>query len=90
MSRRGTARTQKCGENEAQTRVSSAEKFLEVASLIESEDEGTFRTVGASLAVLAGIAAADAACCSALGRRSGSVDLRPCVSQLHPSIYNYS
>src|SRR5690625_212728 len=74
MSRRGITRTQTCGITEARTRVASAEKFLEVASLIESEDEGTFRSVGASLAVLAGIAAADAACCSALGRRSRGQD----------------
>ena len=74
MSRRGITRTQTCGPTEARTRVASAEKFLEVASLIESEDEGTFRSVGASLAVLAGIAAADAACCSALGRRSRGQD----------------
>src|SRR5690625_3680794 len=74
MSRRGITRTQTRGTTEASTRDASAEKFLEVASLIEGEDEGTFRSVGASLAVLAGIAAADAACCSALGRRSRGQD----------------
>jgi len=52
----------------------SAAKFLEVARLIESEDEGAFRSVAASLAVLAGIAAADAACCRALGRRCRPLD----------------
>lgn len=74
MSRHGVRRTQKCGLPEARTRVSSGEKFLEVAGLVESEHEGTFRSVGASLAVLAGIAAADAACCAALGRRSRGQD----------------
>lgn len=49
-------------------------KFLEVARLIESEDEGAFRSVATSMAVLAGIAAADAACCFALGRRSRGND----------------
>ena len=70
--RRG--RTQSCGPAEARTRAGSAVKFLEVALLIESEEEGTFRSVAASLAVLAGIAATAAACCSALGRRSRGSD----------------
>ena len=73
MSRSG-GRTQVCGRSEAITRSSSAQKFLEVARLIESEDDGALRSVAASLAVLAGIAAADAACCSALGRRSRGDD----------------
>lgn len=34
------------------------------------EDDDALRSVAASLAVLAGIAASDAACCGALGRRS--------------------
>ncbi len=67
-------RTQACGLAEARTRAGSAAKFLEVAHLIESEDEGAFRSVAASLAVLTGIAAADAACCRALGRRSRGGD----------------
>jgi hypothetical protein len=45
-----------------------------VARLIEREDDGGFRSVTASLAVLAGIAASDAACCRALGRRSRGED----------------
>lgn len=67
-------RTQACGLTEARTRAESAGKFLEVALLIDGEDEGAFRSVAASLAVLAGIAAADAACCVALGRRSRGSD----------------
>lgn len=67
---RPRGRTQSCGLAEAHTRAGSAAKFLEVARLIESEEEGAFRSVAASLAVLAGIAATDAACCRALGRRS--------------------
>lgn len=53
MSRCATIRTQTDGTSEARARVTSAEIFLEVAAFIEGEDEGTFRTVGASLAVLA-------------------------------------
>ncbi len=71
---RQRGRTQACGLAEARTRAGSAGKFLEVALLIEREDEGAFRSVAASLAVLAGIAAADAACCVALGRRSRGSD----------------
>ncbi len=74
MSRGRGTRTQACGRTEAGTRSLSAQKFLEVARLIEGEDEGAFRSVAASLAVLAGIAAADAACCRALGRRSRGDD----------------
>lgn len=71
--RRGT-RTQACGPREARTRLASAEKFLDVARLIDGEPEPAFWSVAASLAVLAGIAASDAACCSALGRRSRGDD----------------
>jgi hypothetical protein len=52
----------------------TAEKFLEVARLVEGEEGEAFRSVAASLAVLAGIAASDAACCSSLGRRSRGDD----------------
>ncbi len=61
--RRGT-RTQPCGLQEARTRLASAEKFLDVARLIDGEPEAAFWSVAATLAVLAGIAASDAACCS--------------------------
>jgi hypothetical protein len=71
---RQRGRTQACGQAEARTRAESAAKFLEVALLIDIEDEGAFRSVAASLAVLAGITAADAACCVALGRRSRGND----------------
>lgn len=73
--RRGT-RTQPCGLQEARTRLASAEKFLDVARLIDGEPEAAFWSVAVSLVVLAGMAASDAACCSALGRRSrGDVHL---------------
>lgn len=71
---RQRGRTQACGPAEARTRAGTSAKFLEVAGLIDREDEGAFRNVAASLAVLAGIAAADAACCRALGRRSRGSD----------------
>lgn len=63
-------RAQPCGSVHAQTRLASAEKFLEVAQLIEEEVDPALASVTASLAILAGIAASDAACCKVLGRRS--------------------
>jgi hypothetical protein len=74
MNARRGLRTQSCGDREARTRISAARKFLEVARLVEGEDEAAFWSVATSLAVLAGIAASDAACCRALGRRSRGDD----------------
>ncbi len=71
MSPRASARTQQCSEAEAATRLRHATKFLEVAELAAGEgDDIEYSSPAAALAVLAGIAASDAACCSALGRRS--------------------
>jgi HEPN domain-containing protein len=52
----------------------SAEKFLDVARLVADEADAALGSVTASLAVLAGVAASDAACCSALGQRSRGGD----------------
>jgi hypothetical protein len=65
-------RQQPCSVADARTRLGHASKFLEVAELVAGEDVLESRSVSAALAVLAGIAAADAACCAALGRRSRS------------------
>jgi hypothetical protein len=45
---------------------------METADLLEGDADPDFMSVRAALAVLAGIAASDAACCKALGRRSRS------------------
>ena len=58
-------RTQTCDRTHARTRLDHAKKSLSVA---------------AALAVLSGIAAADAACCAALGRRSRGDDHRQAVA----------
>lgn len=64
-------RTEACSSAQGRVRLASAERFLEVAKLVEGEDDDdALRSVAASLAVLAGIAASDAACCVALSRRS--------------------
>jgi hypothetical protein len=72
MTRR-SGRTQRCGAAEARRRLQHSRQFLEVAELA-AEDQGDdgsleYGNAAATLAVLAGIAAADAACCKALGRR---------------------
>lgn len=73
---RQRGRTQTCSAAEARSRRSHARKFLEVAEIAASEGEQDpeYASVSASLAVLAGIAASDAACCKALGERSRSQD----------------
>ncbi len=68
-------RTRQCGPAEAKKRLADAEKYLEVAELVASEaDFPPSATVAAGLAVLASIAASDAACCAALGQSSRSQD----------------
>lgn len=68
-------RTRQCGPAEARKRLADAEKYLEVAELVASEAEfPPSATVAAGLAVLAAIAASDAACCAALGLSSRGQD----------------
>jgi hypothetical protein len=83
MARRG-GRTQICSAAEARRRRSHASRFLEVAEIAAGEGEWDpeYTSVAASLAVLAGIAASDAACCKALGERSRSQDHRDAVQLL--------
>lgn len=82
-------RTQPCDRAQARTRLENAQKSLEVAELAASEQEiPASRSVAAALAVLSGIASADAACCAALGRRSRGDDHREAadlVRQIAPA-----
>jgi hypothetical protein len=73
MARKG-GRTQACGEPQARQRLGHARSFLEVAELTAdvSDPSLEYGSVAASVAILAGIAATDAACCQELGRRSRS------------------
>lgn len=86
---RGRGRTQPCSAAEARARLDHARKFLEVAELTASEREiAASGNVAGALAVLAGIAATDAACCKALGVRSRGQDHRQAadlVEQIEPS-----
>jgi len=74
-------RTQECNRGQGIVRLSQARAFLEVAELVGTEeDELANDNVTAALAVLAGIAAADAACCATLGRRSRGQDHRQAIA----------
>jgi hypothetical protein len=88
MSPRRSERTQNCSEADALVRVRHARKFLEVAELVAGEgDDVDYASQATALAVLAGIAASDAACCKSLGRRSRGQDQRAAadlVEQVSP------
>jgi hypothetical protein len=83
-------RTSPCGRPEANTRLDHARKYLEVADLVAAEGDEipASASVAASLTVLADIAAAaDAACCAALGLRSRGQDHQQAidlVAQVQP------
>ncbi len=81
---RPAGRTAACTRADALRRQDQAEKFLEVAELVEtdSDQDAESAHVSASLAVLAGIAASDAACCATLGRRSRGQDHRQAIDLL--------
>jgi hypothetical protein len=83
MSPRKPNRTQPCTQTQAAARLRHAREHLEITELVASEaDSVALANSAASLAVLAGIAAADAACCHALGKRSRSEDHRDAVDLL--------
>ena len=64
-------------------RLDQARAFLDVAKLVgDQDDDLATPNVAASLAVLAGIAASDAVCCVALGRRPRSQDHRQAIDLL--------
>ena len=69
-------RTQICGKAQARQRFAHARSFLEVAELAADVNDPylEYGSVAASVAILAGIAASDAACCHEFGRRSRSDD----------------
>jgi hypothetical protein len=64
MSPRGTGRTSPCNQHRAQVWFGHAVKYSEVAEMVAIDDgkDADSASVAAGLAVLAGIAAADAAC----------------------------
>jgi HEPN domain-containing protein len=83
MSPRARGRQQACDHGQAETRLSHARKFLEIAKLAATEkDLEESVTAAVALAVLAGIAASDAACCAALGHRFRGADHREAAELL--------
>jgi len=84
VSRRATkdARTRPCDKADARKRLGDAEKYLEVADLVACEDSAEAHNVSTGLAVLAGIAAADAACCAGLGESARGPDHREATGLL--------
>ncbi len=65
--------TRRADSGQARARRTIAQKYLEVADLVATED-GTAINVCVGLAVLAGIAAGDAICISATGERYAGQD----------------
>lgn len=77
---RPQGRTQDCNRAQAAVRLAQARAFLDVAELVSGEDDELANdNVVAALAVLAGIAAADAACCGTVGHRSRGQDHRQAI-----------
>jgi hypothetical protein len=74
------ARVRSCGDDQARQRFDRAREFLDVADLAagdRGEDSSPiYGSAAASLAILAGIAASDAACCKVLGQQSRSENHR--------------
>lgn len=85
MTPRQLERVQSCSLRDATKRQSHAWKFLEAAELVATEqlDNPESASVAASMTVLAGIAASDAACCAAQRKRSRSPDHHAAEKLLH-------
>jgi hypothetical protein len=69
---RSSGKKTDCDSAAARTRLRQAQAFVSVAELVFNEpddEEPPLRGVAAALAVLAGIAASDAACCGRLGKQ---------------------
>jgi hypothetical protein len=80
--KRKVARSQNCTRNDALTRLRHAERYLEVAEVVQGDETGDQATVATGNAVLAAIAAADAICCAAAGSRYRGSDHRQAADHL--------
>lgn len=76
---RKRGRTQRCDRQDAEGRLRDAAAHLVHAEMANGASPPAERKAATSAAVLAGIAAADAACCKALGERSRSPDHRDAI-----------
>jgi hypothetical protein len=80
---------QECGTTEARQRLRHAKSHIEVAEMAADTNDASleYSAVAASIAILGGIAAADAACCAALKQRSRSEnhqDAAKLLAQIEP------
>jgi hypothetical protein len=74
-------RTSACTPAQGRSRLEQAESFLVAAELVLSDDTNSATPgVAAALAVLAGIAASDAACCARLRKRPRGQDHKEAVN----------
>ncbi len=73
---RKVGRVQPCDRSQARARLRDAQAQLDLAELADGNSGAEERKAAASCAVLAGIAAVDAACCAALRERSRGQDHR--------------
>lgn len=80
MTTRQPGRTERCGREEARARLRDARAHLQVAELANPTSPPEEIKAAISSAVLAGIAAADAACCQTLGERARGQDHREATS----------
>jgi hypothetical protein len=78
--KRSKTRTEHCGKAEARTRLEDARQQLGYAELHGKDAKPSERKASVATAVLAAIAAADAACCHAIGERSRSDNHRDAVN----------
>ena len=77
------SRESACALAEARKRSRVARMYLEVAELAADEEADEARNVAAGNAVLAGIAASDAICCTRLGRRHRGQDHQGAIALLN-------
>lgn len=74
---RPRARTSPCGPQEARERYDHARRFLETAEVVlEDTTRRGYANVAGALAVLAGVAMADAVCCVVVGKHHRGDDHR--------------
>jgi hypothetical protein len=79
---RKASRTSACGEGEARVRLADAKAQLQLAELAGAGSPAAVIKAAVSSAVLAGIAASDAACCKALGRTNRGQNHRDAIELL--------
>lgn len=73
-------KTQSCDTEKARKRLTDARAYYDTADLVGGDEtDDALRGVAAGLAVLAGIAASDAACCERLKYRSRSQNHKDAV-----------